>query len=88
MAWKNFVGALAIGSRRRLVATTIVYGLSLTVRLTSATSEEAQISAQPVPSTNPMNSIMINDSARSFPKGWLPKPDVFSSPGVVGRCRQ
>ena len=36
MAWKNFVGPYAITSRRRVVATALMYGLSLTVRFTSA----------------------------------------------------
>jgi hypothetical protein len=84
MAWKNF--PLAITSRRRLAATALVYGLSLTVRLTSATGEEARISAQAV-QPSPMNSIVINDGAHSFPKGWPPIPDARSSPGIVGRCR-
>ena len=46
MTWKNFVSRLAIAPRRRLVATAIVYGLSLAVRFTSATGEEVEIPAQ------------------------------------------
>ena len=40
MAWKQFVNPLAITPRRRLVATALVYGLSLAVRFTSAAGEE------------------------------------------------
>ena len=44
MAWKN-LSAPAIASRRRAVATALVYGLSLTVRFTSAAGEEAESGA-------------------------------------------
>jgi hypothetical protein len=63
MDWKN----LAVAPRRRAVATALVYGLSLTVRFTSSTGEEAP--AQATQSTNPMTSIMINN-------GWPPKPAI------------
>ena len=63
MAWKNF----AIARRQRAVATALVYGLSLTVRFTSSTGEEAQATQ----SANPMNSIMLSDA---FYNGLPPKP--------------
>ena len=44
MAWKNFIGPHAITSRRRVVASALMYGLSLTVRFTSPTGEETEIS--------------------------------------------
>jgi hypothetical protein len=65
MAWKNF----AIARRQRAVATALVYGLSLTVRFTSTTGEEA--SAQATQGANPMNSIMLSDA---FYNGLPPKP--------------
>ena len=65
MAWKDF----AIARRQRAVATALVYGLSLTVRFTSTTGEEA--SAQATQSANPMNSIMLNNA---FYNGSPPKP--------------
>ena len=46
MIWKNFVSRLAITSRRRVLATAVVYGLSLAVRFTSATGEEMEIPPQ------------------------------------------
>ena len=52
MSW-NFVSSLAIVPRRRVVATAIVYGLSLAVRFTSATGEEMEIPPQAVESINP-----------------------------------
>ena len=66
MAWKNFVGPHAITSRRRVVASALMYGLSLTVRFTSATGEEMEIPAQAAQSTSPMISIMIKDGVQIF----------------------
>jgi hypothetical protein len=56
MAW-NFVSSLAIAPRRRVIATAIVYGLSLAVRFTSATGEQVEIPAQSVERTHPVMSI-------------------------------
>jgi hypothetical protein len=52
MAWKNFVSHLAIASRKRVVATALVYGLSLSVRFTSAAGEQTEI---------PPEAIVTND---------------------------
>jgi hypothetical protein len=41
MTWKNKVAFPAIAPRRRIIATALIYGLSLTVRFTSPTGEEA-----------------------------------------------
>jgi hypothetical protein len=76
MAWKNFVGPLAITSRRRVIASALMYGLSLTVRFTSAAGDETEIPAQAAQSNNPMTSIMI------LHKEWPPK---FGQPIVVAR---
>jgi len=74
MVWRNFGSSLAITRRRRVIATAVMYGLSLTVRLTSAAGDENEASAPAVQSTNPMMSIMINDGAQHFDKDWLPAP--------------
>ncbi|WGS26729.1 hypothetical protein [Bradyrhizobium sp. ISRA464] len=63
MIWKNFVSFPAVSPRRRLVATAIVYGLSLAVRFTSATGEEVEIPPRSLQRTNPAMSIMTNDRA-------------------------
>ena len=63
MDWKHF----AIAPRRKAVATALMYGLSLTVRFTSPTAEEAP--AQAVQSADPAMSILISQS-------WLRKPAV------------
>ena len=72
MIWKNFISPLAITPRRRVVATALVYGLSLAVRFTSATGDEAEIPPQAAQRTNPMTSIMINDGAQLF-QGLAPE---------------
>jgi hypothetical protein len=63
MIWKNFVSLVAIAPRRRVIATAIVYGLSLAIRFTSATGEEVEIPPQSLQRTNPAMSIMTNDGA-------------------------
>jgi len=63
MTSKTFVTDLAIAPRRRLVATTIVYGLSLAIRFTSASGEEVEIPTQFLKRTSPEMSVMIDDRA-------------------------
>jgi len=87
MIWKNFVSLIAITSRRRAVATAIVYGLSLAVRFTSATGEEVEIPAQSVQRTNPvMSSIMTKDGAQLPYADWVPnaaQPIIFRQRGPL-----
>ena len=66
MAWKHFVGPRAIASRRRVVASAVLYGLSLSVRFTSAAGEETEIPSQAVQSTHPVSTM--------FYKDWPAKP--------------
>jgi hypothetical protein len=61
---RNFVNSLAIAPRGRLVATAIVYGLSLAIRFTSATGEEVEISAQSLQGINPVMSNTGGDDAQ------------------------
>ena len=75
MTSKTFVTVLAIAPRRRLVATTIVYGLSLAIRFTSATGEEVEIPAQSMPRPNPVMSIMTRDGALLPYADWGPSTD-------------
>jgi hypothetical protein len=72
MAWKNFIGPNAITSRRRVIASALMYGLSLTVRFTSPTGGEAENPAQAAQGINPMSSIVINAGGQLF-RNW-PKP--------------
>ena len=83
MAW-SFVNSLAIASRRRLIATTLVYGLSLAVRFTSATGEETEIPPQALQRSNLMASIMMNDGGQLFHKDW---PIAFQRGWSLGSRR-
>jgi hypothetical protein len=85
MAWKDFGSSLAITRRRRVVATALMYGLTLTVRFTSATSEDAD--AQAFQSANPMTSVMISDAAQALSRDWLPgatQPISFQRGSLLG----
>ena len=73
MTWKNIVGPHAITSRRRIVASALMYGLSLTVRFTSATGEETENPPQAAHVTGPMLSIMLKDSV-PISGYWAPNP--------------
>jgi hypothetical protein len=80
MIWKNFVTPLAIKSRRRVVASAFVYGLSLAVRFTSAAGEEVEIPAQSPQRAHPVMSIMTGNDAQLPYRDWGPKsaqPIVF-----------
>ena len=86
MIWKNFVSLVAIASRRKLTATTLVYGLSLAVRFTSATGEEVEIPAQSVQRTHPVMSIMAKDGAQLPYADWVPnaaRPIIFRHRGPL-----
>jgi hypothetical protein len=73
MTWIDRITLPAIAPRRRIVSAAVVYGLSLTVRFTSPTGEEAEIPAQAAPTSAPMTSILIKDGARSFTREWGPR---------------
>ncbi len=77
MTSKTFVSLSAIAPRRRLVAGTIVYGLSLAVRFASATGEDVEIPPQFMHRTIPAMSVMLSDDTR------LPYAD-WSGPIAVG----
>ncbi|MEH2534172.1 hypothetical protein V1277_006532 [Bradyrhizobium sp. AZCC 1588] len=80
MAWKNLVSPFAVASRRRVVASAIIYGLSLAVRFTSAAGEEVEIpqSAQRAPS---VISIMARNGAQPPYQDWR----TNSAPPIVFR---
>jgi len=70
MTAKTFVSLFSIAPRRRLIASAIVYGLSLAVRFTSETGEEVEIPPQSLQRTNPAMSIMANDDAQLPYANW------------------
>lgn len=64
MAWKHCVALPAMMPPRRAIVTALVYGLSLSVRFTSATGEEVEIPPSAV------TSIVTQDGAVGFHDGW------------------
>jgi hypothetical protein len=46
MTRKDFVSLIAVAPRRRFIGVALVYGLSLSVRFTSATGEQVEIPSQ------------------------------------------
>ena len=70
MAWKNVFNSLAVRPRRKVVATALVYGLSLAVRFTSASGEEVESLAPPEQRTKTVLSIMTGASPRLSYEDW------------------
>ena len=93
MIWKNFVTPLAVKSRRRVVASAFVYGLSLAVRFTSAAGEEVEIPAYTMHPAQPPVSIMIRNGPGLPYQDWSRselQPVVLGygqpSRSVMARC--
>ena len=61
MTWKNMVGPHAFTSRRRVVASALMYGLSLTVRFTSPMGDETENPAQAAQNASALLSVMLKD---------------------------
>jgi hypothetical protein len=85
MTWKNRIALSAIVPRRRLIASALIYGLSLSVRLTSATGEQVEA---PLPAAA---SIATRDTAPTFYKGWSlkltePMALLLGRPPITPRC--
>ena len=70
MTWKTLVNQVAITSRRRGLATAVVYGLSLAVRFTSATGEETEIAALSMQRPHPLMSILARDGTSLPYQDW------------------
>lgn len=79
MTWKNLVGPHAITSRRRVVASALMYGLSLTVRFTSPVSENTEVPAHAI----------MNDGVQiiSMASPSRPAPAYLGWPVASGGCR-
>ncbi|GKQ54357.1 hypothetical protein BRSPCE3_52120 [Bradyrhizobium sp. Ce-3] len=73
MVWRDFGSSLAITRRRRAVATALMYGLTLTVRFTSAAGEDAETQAQTAHSADAMTSLMISDVTVALSRDWPPR---------------
>ena len=85
MTWKKCFTLPAIVPRRRVVASALVYGLSLSVRFTSATGEQVEVPSLAAAS------IMAQDGTSTPSNGWPLRPTVPSfvrlgGPQVTQRC--
>ena len=70
MTWKTLGRQVAIRPRSRVIASALVYGLSLAVRFTSATGEEVEIPPQSLQMTAPVISVMANSGAQLPYADW------------------
>lgn len=80
MAWNVPLRRLASTSRRKVLATSLMSAVSLTVRSSTAIGEESSGSKLGVQWTEPSMSVTTNDGVRIFFKDWGPKsaqPIVF-----------
>jgi len=66
MAWTIFKGPFAITTKRRIVASALIYGLTLTIRLTSSAGEETKHPPSAAEGTRPPRAIMNHDGLRSL----------------------
>ena len=74
MTWKTFANRLAITSRRRGLATAVIYGLSLAVRFTSAAGEEVEIPTHSMQRAHPVIAIVTGDRASLPYQDWGRSP--------------
>lgn len=80
MAWQRSMGRLGSTSRRKILATSLIYATSLTLRSTSATGKETKGSASSADNVDPVTSVTTKDGVQIFYRDWGPKsaqPIVF-----------
>jgi len=80
MDWNSHINRLPNASRRKVLATTLMYAMSLTLRSTSATGKETSLPPYPAQRNDPMTFVTTKDGAQIFYKDWGPKsaqPIVF-----------
>lgn len=86
MIWKRIVSPRATAPRRKMVASAIIYGLSLAVRFTSATGEQVEIAAQSMQTTNPVMSVITGANAPLPYADWgrnTARPAFISRAGLL-----
>lgn len=80
MAWQRSMGRLGSTSRRKILATSLIYATSLTLRSTSAAGKETKGSASSADNVDPVTSVTTKDGVQIFYRDWGPKsaqPIVF-----------
>jgi non-heme chloroperoxidase len=73
MVWNNSIKLLATRSRRSAIATALMYAISVTVRFTSATGDEANLPTYYEQRINAISSITTQDGVTLFYKDWGPQ---------------
>jgi non-heme chloroperoxidase len=73
MAWNNSASRFANSSRRKVLATSLMSAISLTVRSTSVAGKETRISTEPAQRSDPTTSVTTKDGVQIFYKDWGPK---------------
>jgi non-heme chloroperoxidase len=73
MAWNNSACRLANTSRRKVLATSLMSAISLTVRSPSVAGKETRISTDPAERSDPTTSVTTKDGVQIFYKDWGPK---------------
>jgi non-heme chloroperoxidase len=73
MAWNNSACQLANTSRRKVLATSLMSAISLTVRSPSVAGKETGISTDPAERSDPTTSVTTKDGVQIFYKDWGPK---------------
>jgi non-heme chloroperoxidase len=73
MAWNNSACQLANTSRRKVLATSLMSAISLTVRSPSVAGKETRISTDPAERSDPTTSVTTKDGVQIFYKDWGPK---------------
>jgi hypothetical protein len=66
MVWNTAVSQLANTSRRKLLATVLMYAASLTVRPTSVAGDETKTSTHPTQRIDPMTFVTTKEACRFF----------------------
>jgi non-heme chloroperoxidase len=80
MAWNNSIGLLAAPSRRSVLKSALMYGISSAFRFSSAAGEETHPPTYSVQRIDAMTSTATQDGVQIFYKDWGPKsaqPIVF-----------
>jgi non-heme chloroperoxidase len=73
MAWNSSVSRLADTSRRKVLTTSLMSAVSLTVHSTSVAGKEPRISTGSAERSDPTTSVTTKDGVQIFYKDWGPK---------------
>jgi non-heme chloroperoxidase len=80
MTWNSSISRIANSSRRKLLATTLLYAASMTVRSSAAAGKETSMLSHTAETTDPISFVTTNDGVQIFYRDWGAKsaqPIVF-----------